>query len=508
MKILGPIGWRPRREAWGLVQIAGSDRLVRVRRGRGGLSAEPVVAEAVASARIPARRVAGGEIVYPLQDLSLQHERMSLPTLNPELIDSAVRHQLALQQGNLEDLEVSSTEDPCPSIGADRLVIAVSSAVSQDVAENLTARGYHPRRFLSPATALTVLLCEAGTPELRAGNSVLLHLGETVGSAAFVSDGALVLGREFRIDVLEEGEEPGPLSADAVERILEEVDRSLLLFNHKLSGRTVNRILLSSDQYPTESLRRQCEEKFGIHVEMLFDGLALDTSGFGTDEIAQSRAAQWILPIAAAVADLEGAGELNLLPADHLVAHQRQRRLHVGIWVVLILGLAMSAFHASRVMNSRALCRDLLRYQSTSAVMAAMSDELLHIQAARRQASRQLGFLSREQRPLRNLQHVLALLSRSATDSLMIDQLTFGRITEGEEDLAIQLRGHVVGPTSATAQSQFNAFWERLAADPVLGEVEVMPLSIRAHPQSAAGTLTFEIVGRLAAEETSHDAHP
>ena len=517
MKILGHIRRHRPREAWGLAQIAGSDRLVRVRIGPQGIVARPAVSADSEQTREaeqqPVRRVAGGGIIYPLQDLSLQHERLNLPTINPDLIDSAVRHQLAMQQGSVEELEVSSTTDPEQSVSAGRLVIAVSSAVSHACADALTERGYQPRRFLSSATALTTLLREAGTPEARRGNSVLVHLGEAIGSAAFISDSALILGREFRIDALDEeprhGEGGGEDGTPALERILEEIDRSLLLFNHVLSGRNVDRILLSSDQQPTETVRRQCEEKFGIPVAMLFDVVAIDTSGFGTDEIAQGRAAQWILPIAAAVADLCGSPELNLLPAAHLAKQKQRRACTWAVGIVLGVGLCMGGYHLSRVMTSRSLCKDLLKYQTTSTVIAAMTDALLDVQAARRQANAQLAFLAREQRPLRSLQHVLGLLSHSATDSLIVDRLDFGRVARGEDGLVLRLRGRVIGPTSAEAQAQFNVFWQQLQEDPALSRAELMPLSIRADRQSAGSILAFEIVGALTGDkETLSNAGP
>ncbi|MBD3235201.1 MAG: hypothetical protein GF330_00665 [Candidatus Eisenbacteria bacterium] len=545
---------RKRGDAWGMVPSDGEVRLVRASVGPRDVHVRPhrLSLESDGNVRRADRRLAGRAVVHPLADLSVRHERLNLPPMNASTLHRAVwQHCLSAQSDDAE-IEVSYARSSEPGQQQDLLVVWARRAAVQEALERISELGFTAQRLTTPPVALSALLRQCGRPSSVAGSTVLVHIGQRIGSVGCHTDGKLVLAREFPVPQI--GGAPadgssvtGPAAESAEEargQIIEEINRSILLFNHRLRGKRAARILISSEGADTSALARECAERFSLPVGRLIDELDIDLSGFaamaqapdaqqppaavdteapavvGADaaaapdadsadaadgiggeerrlrEVAQS----WVLPIAAAVCGHAGEPDIDLLPA--ILALQQHRRIGIRIatGVALFGFLAMSMYHIPYFFSTSTIVHDLRAHASLAETTDRIVSDLADLRAARERADERLDFLAARQQPAAVAHTVLGALARAATDSLRIEEFELG-VGHGD---ATQLELHVLGtigsPSSALAQAQFNRFHERLRAEPYLNGADVGPLQIEARSDGSGSLLTFQLNARIATE--------
>jgi hypothetical protein len=507
------------RHAWGLTHTGEGYRLVRAREGPSGIVVSPATPDETAGPRPAlraARKRAGGRaVVYPIQDLSLQHERLNLPPMTQAMTANAVEQHCLAGHAQESAVEISYVADRPDEDPGDILVLSVDREVSEATAATLKADGYRPRRLMSAASVLTALVRATGASMLGEGAVALIHLGDELGSVAFVSDGTLVLGREFplqgppaegKLEVL--GPESTDPEAARITDILEEIDRSLLLFNHRFRGEPIERILLSSDRDRIEPLRRSCIERFGITTDSLIDQLDLDTTAFGEGELARRRVELWTLPIAAAVAGLRDDPDINLLPATHLTDQAWQRAGAIATAAVLAVTVGMAAFYTSKVALTARLSRTVDYYADRQAEMDEEVNELAHLGIERIAAANRLTFISQKRMTLAVMRHVLDHLANAAPDSLFIDRIDFGSATENDARTIVRIRGRVIAERSADVECQFSSFYADLKANRLFAEASVHPLTIGSLPGSEKSILSFDIVTPIGEEDSRGRSWP
>lgn len=505
--------------AWGLARVEGADRLVHATEGGSGIVVMPVALAASKEGAQRASRIGRvrrkgpkGGIVFPIEDLSLRHERLTLPAMKPAMLANAIRQHCTAGQARGSGLEISYTADRPHEDPSDLLVVSVDREVSETTVNNLLADGYRVQRLVSSAAALVGLLRAVGKNAEMEGATVLLHLGQEIGSVAFLSGGVFGLGREFRIPdrSSEEGaseDEPGDApghDGEFYDQILEEIDRSLLLFNHKFRGELVGRILLSSDRDRIEPLRRLCSDRFGVQTGLLIDEVALDTSAFGSGDLARRRAALWILPIAAAVLGLREDPDVNLLPSIYIARRSRRRALALAMGIVLATALGMAAYHGSQVATALSHFHDLRVYADLNDKMDQEVRQLASLRRERTDAIHHLEFMAEKRAPLTVLRGVLGLLANSAADSLFIERVDLGIAAGDNSHLVLRLQGKVIAETSAAVQDQFIAFYEALKANHLFEQATVRPLEIEGIAEGRS-LLKFDVVAPITKEEGCGD---
>ncbi len=514
---LDPMNLRGRRsEAIGVCRFGKVYRGVLARRERTGYVVSLIAAaEQAASWPRAMRRIAARQgVAFAIQDLSLHHERLQLPPMEPALLARAVEQHCMASRAVGSDLEISHSAGFSTADAADLLIVSIDRLVSQSYADQVQADGFRPERFVSPSAALVALLRVAGRESLSAGSTAVIHLGSEIGSVAFVSDGAFVIGREFRMP--EPRGQDGATGAGASvqpdtsrqDEILEEIDRSLLLFHHQLHGRAVQRILLSADDEPLEALRQRCAERFGIQAEALVDAVELDLSAFGDGELGRRRAGLWALPIATAVASLCDECAIDLLPAVSRAERARRRALAVSAALVLALGAGMGLHHALRVSMAAELARDLKSYETRQLEMDDQVAELIAVGSSRTTTHQRLDLLATKRVPVRLLRDALGVLAAAAPESLVVEQLDFGADPSHDSDLLLRVRGRVSAMNSADAQEQFARFHAALRPSPLFAAAEVRPIEIGYPAGSRLSVLTFDIVAHLNKEESRGAAWP
>lgn len=483
--------WQRGREriAWALSRSGETDRLVQARRIPHGIAVAPVSGAAGRRART---------VTGIVQDVSLRHERLDLPPMPANLVERAVRqHCLTVQSGD-DEMELGYVADSASP--NDVLVVWAQRRAVNSTVESLTSRGLRVKRLLSNGTALCGLLKAAARSEFSEGSSVLVHVGENVVSVISCDNGCVALGREFALaasqaaDVREESGQWAARTGDHNDQIVEEIGRSILLFNHRLRGQRAKRILISSDGSPLATLINACQTRFGLPVSMLVEAVDLDLSAFGADSESRD---PWILSIAAAVTDLNCDPDINLLPEIMLRAQRRRAANTVMATAAGFVLVIMIGQHAFYLTTARALARDLRSQSILVAETDRVVGDLSALREARQTALVRSNFIADRLAPAAVACQLLARLSASATPNLCLDELEI-QPAGTSDSLAAVARGRIVAADVAAAQKEFRLFHDQLFTPGVFHDVHVGPLLIE--PEGGGSVLRFEMTATAIAK--------
>jgi len=512
------IAWRQwmrarARPACACMDVAGEERRVCVSIAGQTLRARPFAPEGDAAhwvQQLTRPRGSGPAVAVPLQDLSLRHERFQAPPAKPAWIARAVEQHFAGEPGH--PVEICATPER-PDQPHDLLVVTAAREAPARLARAVEARGHRVARIVTAATALSALYLRTATDERR-DPIVIVHLGASLGTAAFVYGGRLVLAREFPLpggeretgahDAAQTAAEPSPAGAAPPESgeefeaaVREELQRSLMLFNHRFQGAPIEAIYLSSDLHPTRPLLHAWPQRLGIPAEPLRAQLALDLSGFGAGEVAEARAERWLLAVATAALELPGAPAIDLQPEHLRLRPLRRRVITAAATLVLGAALAMTAYGGFTLSTAHRIAAMLRGYAARAAAMEAMIDELDQVRVERAEVQRQGAFLAAKQRPARAAARLLRYLSTRVPPELCLEALT---LSAGQVGPRVTLTGSARGATASAAQAQFGAFYRALEQAPALAAVEMQPLElVEEGPETSA--LRFELQLTLADPE-------
>lgn len=536
------------RDTWGMVRAPQEIRLVRASADSSGIRVRPerIPLQPDGSLRRGDWRLPGRSVVHPISDLSLRHELLNLPPMSSRVLHKAVwQHCLGTQSDDAE-IEVSYARNARAGQEQDLLVVWASRSVVAEALESVTRCGLTVQRLVTPAVALTALLRAAGRPGDAAGSTVLVHIGPQNGSVACYTDGELVLGREFPLPEIAAihpaddpdatgsesggaGRRPAPEASSAEEieeQILEEISRSILLFNHRLRGKRVARILLSSDGAEIDWLAVACADRFSLPTSRLIDELALDLSAFvalpiasaagaltpaaeaESDEAttadasrrARDAAAPWVLPIAAAVCGYSAEPDINLMPAIFALQQHQRVGIRIATGVALFGFLAMSLYQIPYFFATSSIVRDLHAHTTLAQTTDRIVTGLVDLRGERERAQSRLDFLAARQQAAAVAHAVLGTLAAAATDSLWIDEFELTRSLDDETQLELRILGKIGSSTSALAQAQFNTFHTRLRSSPHLAAADVGPLQIETRHDGSSSLLSFELIALVAAD--------
>jgi hypothetical protein len=429
----------------------------------------------------------------------------------PALLASAVEQHCMASRAVGSDLEISHAADLAEENPGNLLIVSVDRAVSWATVANLQADGFRPERCISVSAALVSLLRTAGQDPLHDITTAIIHLGNEIGSVAFLVDGAFVIGREFRMPEAPSPSRPDadetalaePPISDRQEEILEEINRSLLLLHHRFHGRQVQRLLLSADDEPLDELRRRCIQRFGVETKALIDTVRVDTTSFGEGELGRRNAGMWVLPIAAAVATLQGESGIDLMPAFSKIERARQRVMAIATAIVLASGAGMVLHHAIKAKTAVEFVQALEGYTTQQTKMDAQVADLVAIGTARTAAVNRMTLLSRKRAPLVVLQGALGTLAAAAPESLFVEQVDFGTMPGCDAQMTLRIKGKVSAANSADAQDQFSSLHAALQRNPLFTHATVRPLEIGHPPGGQQSVLNFDIVVPLNAEDGS-----
>lgn len=493
----------------GLCRIEGEDRVVQVRQVGDRLEARPLAIHGE-QANAKSRKRAGLSVTYALSEISCSHERLELPQIDEHLLPPVIEQRASGGQFGRGEMEISWIQVKTTPTMRDLLVVTVDRQAADTAVADIQADGYRVGRIVTPEVALASLLRKCSKEPGLHSTQAIVHLGELVGSVGFMVDDELALGREFPLAV-EEGIAPpsspaglaGP-DEDFLEPVIEEISRSLMLLNHRFQGRKVERILLASDCHPIERLRKLCMERFHVPADLFLDAVDIDTRAFGEGEIAQRRAAAWILPIAAAAVQLDATANINLLPAHIRNVRTLNKMVLASASCLLALALGMSVAHTPNLRRTADLEDALEESVRHLEINQYQIDELKQLYVQRMRASGQHANLVGRREPVLVLQTTLNHLSAIAPDHVSIERLDLGQLHRDEPALTMVIKGEVRAASVSVVQEQFNAFVEGIRRRPELSTMFINPVQIETPPGETESKLTFDITIAYSQQGGSH----
>jgi len=482
----------------GLCRIEGEDRVVQARLVGERLEVRPLPTTSE-KANGKGNKRSGLSVTCAVSEISCSHERLELPVIDEHLLAPVIEQRVSGGQFGGAEMEISWIPVKTTPTMRDLLVVTIDQQAAENTVAEIQADGHRVDRIVTPEVALASLVRKFNKEPGQHSTQAIVHLGEQVGSVGFMVDEDLALGREFPLAV-EEGIAPPSSPAglaspgdDFLEPVVEEISRSLMLLNHRFQGRKVERILLASDCHPVERLRKLCTERFHVPAELVLDAVDIDTSAFGEGEIAERRAAGWILPIAAAAIELDPTANINLLPARIRKSRALNKTVLVAASFLLALAMGMSIAHAPTLRQVADLTEAHGESTRQLEINQYQIEELQELCIQRMRASGQHANLVARREPLLVLQNTLKHLSDIAPDYVSLERMDFGQLHRDEPALTMVMQGQVRAENAAVAQEQFKDFVEGIRQRPELSTMYIKPVQIETPPGEAFSTLTFDI---------------
>ena len=277
------------------------------------------------------------------------------------------------------------------------------------------------------------------------------------------------------------------------DRLLVEVNRSMLYFKQRFRGEGVTSAVLSGEAFNMEEVAESFQKNLGIEGVVFSPMDAFDTSGMGDRAEKLGRIFPSLcLPVGAAMQTLRQA-KLNFVPEAYINRHkERARRFIMGAAsVVLVIVLAAGYL---LIRNSRVELEEMLAQNSQEKVLAEMNDKLDDIALVatqRKLADTRREFLKRFQLEGGPVDEMLLALSH-----LVPEQMTIFRMVVSEDTTrTAEIYGRVQCQGFAANDSTFNVFYLNLLDSGLF--LKVAEPEISARVEEGINTLNFRLSCQL-----------
>lgn len=473
------------RSSWGLVRLESEDRLVFAEKTGDGIQLALPADEAEGG-----KSLRGPHVVAVLSHPLVRHERLELPPLSKQQIKHAVE-QYRVTQGVSEGESEASYCRLGSGASTDVLITSVPMDVAEGAFGELSESGYHVDALVSPIVAMVGLLSECSTVLDETTASMIVHLGEDIGSVGFVHEGRVLLGRDFRmpqrqpvasfdgasLETMESEAERAPLEStggEELDAVVGEIQRSLLYFRHQFRGQEVGRVLVSSDVAGLEERVARCNERLTEPVQETIRAIRLDKADV-------PGANPYVSAIAAAVVGVSGYPAINLVP--HRVQRERRTRAlrRASFVAIAAATAAMAVANVKMLARNHAVRADIRAELERNAEVDEAVVVLQNTYAGRETARTKQAFLRQKRNTIVALTQALRVLSRSEGDSVVVADIELER-TQEEGDasgvLTLRVAGSVSDVDQASSQSQFNTFYEDVTGHERFAETDLEPLEL------------------------------
>jgi len=492
------------KQSWGLVRVAGRDRLVCASRGKHGIVVAPAK-EVIGESTLGAVASDSPGVVIPMADLSVRHEHMRMPPIRGRGLNGALARDRRKRLTRDEGVSVSYAQYRNRKENA-YLVVTVSRELPETTLRWARDAGYRVGRLVTPGASIAGLITTVLGPNGTDKATIAVHLGEEIGSVAYILDGVLQQAREFRMPVEAppadgEGAASTPtLDPSVHELIIGEIGRSVLFFNHQFQGKPLERVLISSDLDGIEELVPACVERFRVPVSLTADVIGLAEWGFGDGNDEVEKPGLWLSAIAAAVIGLTNDPDVNLLPPEKLDETSRRRAVLFATVATLLLAGGMLISHISHQAAINAARSEIdhqrLLYDASDDFLTDMAE----VRVARIETLERAEFLESARRPLAMYGETLRLLSLVQTDSLRVESIwlapdeAIGGVNADQAPLSLRVKGQVTDVNGKNAHEQFNRFVERLRQAELFSNATIEPLTVDHIDELGQSMLRFEVV--------------
>jgi Tfp pilus assembly PilM family ATPase len=410
---------------------------------------------------------------------------VSLPILGKNEMQAVVRRELKkiVPEASAKDIAFDFWYDKSTRKGrkADVLIGMIPRESSKRIMTLMEHADLDTQLITSVPLGLISALGMMGEQFLKKV-AAIIHLERDRSYLVIANRGEWMFSREFQSVLIEEkpkeeGKTPLEVNRTFVsaryiadqERLLIEVNRSLLYFKQRFRGEGVSLAVLSGEAFNLEELVESFKDNLGIQAAIFSPLSAFQTDHMGDRASKLGRILPSLaLPLGAAMQNLRDA-KLNFVPPDYIARHKtRARRFILSAAAVVSLILIITGYVMVR--NTRLELERLLAQENQEQVIADLTrklDDLAEVTAQRQLAVTREEFLSHfsaEQSPVENL---LIALSYYVPDNMTLYNLNVDR----ENDNTTELVGRVRGTGIADSDAIFNNFYNRIKSSGLFSEV-------------------------------------
>ena len=411
--------------------------------------------------------------------------QVSLPILGKNEMQAVVRRELKkiVPEATAKDIAFDFWYDKNIRKGrkADVLIGVIPRESSKRIMTLMEHADLDTQLITSVPLGLISTLGMMGEQYLKKVAAVI-HLERDRSYLVIANRGDWIFSREFQsVLVEEEQKEEAKTSLEVSrtfvssryiadqERLLLEVNRSLLYFKQRFRGEGVSLAVLSGEAFNLEDLVESFKDNLGIEAALFSPLSAFQTDHLGDRASKLGRIFPSLaLPLGAAMQNLREA-KLNFVPPAYIARHKtRARRFILSAAAIVSLILIITGYVLVR--NTRLELERMLSQENQEQVIADLTrklDDLAAITEKRQLAVTREEFLSHfsaEQNPVENL---LFVLSHYMPENVILFDLKVDR----ENNNATELVGRVRGTSIADSDAIFNNFYNRIKNSGLFGDV-------------------------------------
>lgn len=336
------------------------------------------------------------------------------------------------------------------------------------------------------------------------GITAAVHLERDRSYLVIANKGTWVFSREFQSVLNKEEQEQSrgqnqPLTARRKfasarymadqDKLLVEVNRSLLYFKQRFRGEGVTSAVLSGEAFNLDEVAEAFQKNLGIEGVLFSPMEAFETGHMGERAGKLSRIFPSLcLPVGAAIQSLKAA-KLNFVPEAYINRYKERARKVIlsAAAVLMIIGLGVGYL---LIRNSRVELEEMLAQNNQEQVIQEMEAKLNDIETVtneRELARSRREFLAGFEPGQGPLDELLLALSHMTPD-----QVTLVRLEVREDSVRVaDIYGQVKGLGIAASDSTFNAFYGKLAGSGLFEKVSEPAISSR--DENGVRTLNFNV---------------
>lgn len=438
------------------------------------------------------KEISGRLVHAPVIDQSAEIRQVPLPIIGRNEMPTIVRRELKkiLPEASPKDISFDFWYDKNAKRGrkADVLIGVVPKDSTQRIVSLMEQVGLDTELLTLVPLALISALKTLDEKYLKSVTAVV-HLERERSFLAIANRGNWVFSREFQSVLVKEEmpEEAGKTDLDAKrkfasaryrvdqDRLLVEVNRSLLYFKQRFRGEGVSFAVLSGEAYNLDKVAESFQSNLGVEAEIFSPVEFFDFEHLGERAAKLKRIFPSLaLPIGAAVQTLRDA-KINFVPPDYINRYKTKARRLIMVAVSVIFFLAMITGYLM-VRHTRLELERAAQVNDQEKELADLTkklDELAQITTQRHLARTRKEFLERRTSLKSPTESLLLCLSQIVPDDLLLFNLT----VDGKNGNSTEIVGQIKGRGIADSDKIFSSFFEKLKNSGLFTEVREPVLS-------------------------------
>jgi Tfp pilus assembly PilM family ATPase len=434
-----------------------------------------------------------GRLVHaPVIDQSAEIRQVPLPIIGKNEMPTIVRRELKkiLPDASPKDISFDFWYDKNVKKGrkADVLIGVAPKESTQRIVSLMEQVGLDTELLTLVPLALISALKTLDEKYLNRVTA-MVHLERERSFLAIGNRGNWVFSREFQSVLVKEEipEEAGKVDLDTKrkfvsaryradqDRLLVEVNRSLLYFKQRFRGEGVSSAVLSGEAYNLDKITESFQNNLGVEAEIFSPAEFFDFEHLG-DRAAKLRRIfpSLALPLGAAVQTLRDA-KINFVPPAYINRYKTKAHRLVMAAVSVIFFLVMMTYYLM-VLNTRLDLQRAAQVNNQEKELADLTkrlDDFAQITAQRNLARTRKEFLEKHTSLKSPTESLLLFLSQIVPDDLLLFNLTVDEKNGNSTEIIGQIKGRGI----ADSDKIFSSFFEKLKNSGLFTEVREPVLS-------------------------------